>query len=419
MNTCAADHAACAEVLRRSGSSFAMPIRLLPLEKRRGTTALYALCRRVDDIVDDASDAVSAEVSLNAFESSLHAALAGEPAGDPVVRALVDTVRRFGVPKHYLDDIVDGVRMDLTHHVYNTFADLEGYCRRVASAVGLAAIHIWGFRTTEALSASHACGLAFQLTNILRDIPEDLARGRIYIPQEVFVDSGCSVDDLRAGRIGKGFAGVAEITINRAEMFFQQAESLDTMLSTDGRTVWRAMFGVYRAMLGSVRRCGVRIFTQRVRPSRPLMTGAAVATLLMGPRRTRPWLLGPTIRPATQIATPEVSPQRRPRVIVVGGGLAGLAAAAWISRCWRGGVEPVDGPHRLRIQWPVGWSMPASMWPWGAAQISLICAIGWAVPTPCARIARCGSLPPMASARPALLRAGCRHRSTWHRCSFR
>ena len=348
MNTCAADHAACAEVLRRSGSSFAMPIRLLPLEKRRGTTALYALCRRVDDIVDDASDAVSAEVSLNAFESSLHAALAGEPAGDPVVRALVDTVRRFGVPKHYLDDIVDGVRMDLTHHVYNTFADLEGYCRRVASAVGLAAIHIWGFRTTEALSASHACGLAFQLTNILRDIPEDLARGRIYIPQEVFVDSGCSVDDLRAGRIGKGFAGVAEITINRAEMFFQQAESLDTMLSTDGRTVWRAMFGVYRAMLGSVRRCGVRIFTQRVRPSRPLMTGAAVATLLMGPRRTRPWLLGPTIRPATQIATPEVSPQRRPRVIVVGGGLAGLAAAASLAECGRGllDITVLEGRRR-------------------------------------------------------------------------
>ena len=285
-NSLAADHEACAEVLGRSGSNFSLPIRLLPEAKRRGTTALYAFCRRADDIVDDSADVSAARESLAAFEADLASALVGGASADPVIRAVVDTVRRFAVPAGYLHDIVAGVRMDLDRNTYDTFPELEEYCRRVASAVGLAAIHIWGFRSPrEALPAAHACGLAFQLTNILRDIPEDLGRGRIYLPQEDFRTCDCSPDELRAGRIGPGFAQLASLNVARAEDCYRRAKGLDTLLSTDGRIVFRAMFGVYRSLFVAVRQAGTRIFTERVRPGRAQIVGSAITTLVLGTRQ--------------------------------------------------------------------------------------------------------------------------------------
>jgi phytoene synthase len=186
---------------------------------------------------------------------------------------------------NYLHDIIDGCRMDLDRNSYDTFPELEEYCRRVASAVGLAAIHIWGFRSPrEALPAAHACGLAFQLTNILRDIPEDLARGRIYLPEEDFRASGCSTADLRSGRIGPGFAELASMNVARAADCYRQAARLDRLLSTDGRIVFRAMFGAYRSLFAAVRQVGTRIFTERVRPGRLRIIGSTVAALAVGPR---------------------------------------------------------------------------------------------------------------------------------------
>jgi phytoene synthase len=285
INTLASDHEACAEVLGRSGSNFALPIRLLPEAKRRGTTALYVFCRRADDIVDDCANPIEARTSLEAFEADLDAALAGGKSPDPVIRAVVDTVRRFAVPAEYLRDILDGCRMDLERSTYDTFPELEQYCRRVAGAVGLAAIHIWGFRSSrEALPAAHACGLAFQLTNILRDIPEDLARGRIYLPQEDFRACDCSPDDLRSGRIGPGFEHLASLNVARAADCYRQAVRLDRLLSTDGRIVFRAMFGAYRSLFVAVRQAGTRIFTEKVRPGRGRLIAATVATLFLGPR---------------------------------------------------------------------------------------------------------------------------------------
>lgn len=288
MNTLVADHLACASLMQRSGSNFALPIRLLPAAKRRGTTALYAFCRRADDIVDDGADIAVARRSLDAFEADLGGALAGAASADPVIRAVVDTVRRFAVPAEYLRDIVAGCRMDLDRSGYDTVAELEGYCSRVASAVGLAAIHIWGFRSPQqALPAARACGLAFQLTNILRDIPEDLARGRVYLAEEDFRDCGCRSEDLRAGRLGVGFDRLASLNVARAADWYRQAARLDPLLSTDGRVVFRAMFGVYAALFDAVRRAGTRIFSQRIRPGRSRIAGSAAGTLLLGPRPKR------------------------------------------------------------------------------------------------------------------------------------
>ncbi len=287
MNTLPADHQACAAILSRSGSSFALPIRLLPEAKRRGTTAIYAFCRLADDLVDDAPDEATATAGLSAFTSETEEALAGRPVNDPVLRALVDTVRRYAIPEGAVRDILAGVRMDLTQPRYATWAELERYCSCVASAVGVAAIHVWGYTDPNAIALSHDCGIAFQLTNILRDIPEDLGRHRIYLPHDDFLACGCAEDDLVAGRIGPGFTRLAILEVDRARACYQRAAAIDGMLSTDGRKVFRAMFGLYRGMLEAVQRAGPSIFTARVRPSRPRLLAAAAATLLCGTRRLR------------------------------------------------------------------------------------------------------------------------------------
>ena len=287
MSDLAADHRACAEALRRSGSSFAGPIRLLPAAKRRGTTAIYAFCRRADDLVDDATDPAAARAALDAFAATVAAALDGRPVDDPVVRGLADTVRRFAVPREAIEEILAGVRMDLDRSRYETFAELEAYCRRVASAVGVAAIHVWGFTDPAAVAVSHDCGLAFQLTNILRDIPEDLARGRVYLPAEDLRACGCTVDDLQAGRIGPAFTALAALECERTAACYARAARLDGMLATDGRAAFRGMFGVYRRLFEAVRRAGPRIFTARVRPSRPAILAAAARTILLGPGHPR------------------------------------------------------------------------------------------------------------------------------------
>ena len=287
MTSLAVDHAACAAALDAAGSSFALPIRLLPGAKRRGTTALYAFCRRADDIVDDAADPKTADSSLAAFEAEVGRALRGEPVEDPVLRALADTVRRFGVPPRCISDILAGVRMDLSLSSYTNRAELDRYCRRVASAVGVAAVHIWGFIDPRAIERADDCGLAFQYTNILRDIPEDLARSRIYLPDEDLTACGCTAEELRAGRIHAGFAEVARRLVGLTEERFRRAAALDRMLSTDGRIAFRAMFGVYRSLLAAVRRAGPAIFTRSVKPSKPRLLASAATTLVLVPAGRR------------------------------------------------------------------------------------------------------------------------------------
>ena len=154
----------------------------------------------------------------------------------------------------------------------------------MATAVGIAAVHVWGFIDHDAIERSDDCGLAFQYTNILRDIPEDLGRGRIYLPQEDLDACGCTAAELEAGRLHAGFDRLAGRLVARAEGRFARAAALDGMLTTDGRLAFRAMFGVYRSLLGSVRRAGREIFTRRVRPSRPRLLAAAARTILLGPR---------------------------------------------------------------------------------------------------------------------------------------
>jgi len=282
--TLATDHAACAAILDGSGSSFALPIRLLPQAKRQGTTALYAFCRRADDIVDDAPDPQAAATELDGFEHRLQTALAGNFVDDPVLRAVVDTARRFAIPSASLFDILDGVRTDLEPCGFETFGELEEYCRRVASAVGIASIHVWGYLSPAALPAAHACGLAFQLTNILRDLPEDRDRGRLYLAREDLRTCGCTAADVAAGGGKPQLGRLVRLYVDRTAACFRDAARLDPLLTTDGRIVFRAMYAAYHARFKSVQRAGTSIFTRRVQPPRALLLARTLAGVVVGPR---------------------------------------------------------------------------------------------------------------------------------------
>ena len=267
-----ADAAFCQSILKKSGSNFSLPLRLLSPEKRRGSNALYAFCRLADDIIDGEGALSDKSQAIDEFERMLRNALNGQVVDDPVLRSIACTADRYTIPHEHLFAIIKGVRSDLTQSRYETTDDLIEYCRRVASAVGLAAVPIWGLRrgisSEDWVPPADACGLAFQWTNILRDVVEDRERGRVYISGESFREAGCDVQDLLAGRIGSAFKVLASNEVSRANRWFAEARQLDEFLSIDGQRVFRAMYGVYRELFRSVEQAGSEVFIQRVRASK-------------------------------------------------------------------------------------------------------------------------------------------------------
>lgn len=280
------DAAFCQSILQKSGSNFALPLRLLSPEKRRGSNALYAFCRRADDIVDGDGASGDKIGVLDEFERMLRDALNGRMVVDPVLRSIACTAGRYSIPHEHLFAIVEGVRSDLTQSRFETTDVLIEYCRKVASAVGLAAVPIWGLRrgisSEEWESPADSCGLAFQWTNILRDIVEDRDRGRVYISEESFREAGCQREDLLAGRIGPTFNLLASNEVSRANHWFAEAKHLDEFLSSDGQRVFRAMYGVYRELFRTVERAGSAVFTQRVRGAKWRLSMMGVYSVVVG-----------------------------------------------------------------------------------------------------------------------------------------
>ena len=281
-----ADAVFCQSILKKSGSNFSLPLRLLSPEKRRGSNALYAFCRLADDIVDGEGALSDKSQAIDEFERMLRNALNGQVVDDPVLRSIACTADRYTIPHEHLFAIIKGVRSDLTQSRYETTDDLIEYCRRVASAVGLAAVPIWGLRrgisSEDWVPPADACGLAFQWTNILRDVVEDRERGRVYISRESFREAGCDVQDLLAGRIGSAFKVLASNEVSRANRWFAEARQLDEFLSVDGQRVFRAMYGVYRELFRSVEQAGSEVFIQRVRASKWRLPVMGIYSVLAG-----------------------------------------------------------------------------------------------------------------------------------------
>ena len=230
--------------------------------------ALYAFMRVTDDLADGPGTECDKRRQLAAWRAALLAALAGRPT-HPIHPALADTVVRFGIPTQYLLDVIDGVETDLAPVRFATFAEVYPYCYRVASAVGLACVRVWGFRPgvppAVAAGPAEAAGIAFQLTNILRDLGEDLARGRVYLPTDELAAAGCPPEVWREPKAADQFRALLEAQVARARAYYRLADALPPLLSSDGRAIFQVMCGTYRRLLDEVERAGPGVFARRVR----------------------------------------------------------------------------------------------------------------------------------------------------------
>ncbi|HVC98515.1 MAG TPA: phytoene/squalene synthase family protein [Pirellulales bacterium] len=264
--TLESSYAHCRQLTRRTASNFYYSFLMLPRGKRRAMCALYAFARMTDDLGDNALPVAERRAALGDWRISLDKALVGE-FDAPIFSALADTVGRYRLPPEHLRALIDGVEMDLAHQGFETFDELCDYCSKVASAVGLCCIHIWGFTSSEALEPARTCGIAFQLTNILRDLKEDAALGRIYLPREDLRRFGYSADDLRRGNGDERFKQLMRFEIERAERLYQDASELQRWLEPDGKAVYGVMSGIYRGLLDEIKRLEGDVFSHRVRLS--------------------------------------------------------------------------------------------------------------------------------------------------------
>jgi phytoene synthase len=272
-----ASHRACRRMTRESGSNFSAAFCLLPAAKRQAMHALYAFMRYSDDLADDPQAGGNPCDALRqwreAFTRAIEGRTSAEPAGvDPrgraILPAVAQTVRDFHIPSESLLAVLDGVEMDLTPRVYETFDELAVYCERVASAVGLACMHIWGFDGPAALPAGRSAGIALQLTNILRDLSEDARRGRVYLPQEDLRSSGYTVEELRRGVVNDSFARLMALEIERTKRFYREADDLLHRLHKDGRHVYGLMMDRYYLLLRMIGQRPGDVFSRRIRLSR-------------------------------------------------------------------------------------------------------------------------------------------------------
>ena len=299
-----ASYAACQRRARRSKSNFYPCFMLLGKSKRRAMEALYAFMRHTDDLGDHPGPEQLRHDALIRWRALLDQALLGqmqppelpEPqhgqlehpddtAGRILLPALADTVRRFEIPSRHLHAVIDGVEMDFRKNRYETFDELADYCRHVASAVGLACIHIWGFQGDEALQPADKCGIAMQLTNILRDLGEDVRMDRVYLPLEDLRLCDYSVEDLSAGVVDERFAHLLELQVARAEQFYHEGSELIEYLEPAGRRVFGMMMNTYHDLLGRVARHGDELLSCRLRLGRWHKLRIASRWILLPPRR--------------------------------------------------------------------------------------------------------------------------------------
>jgi len=253
----------CAKITRRAASSFYFSFFLLPRPERRAMCALYAFLRKTDDLVDGPQPVSARKAALRQWRRELDDAFHGE-FPDPIFPALIDTTRRYQIPITLYHDVLDGVEMDLRPRRFATFDDLEHYCHLVASVVGLACIHIWGCQDESACLPARQCGIAFQLTNILRDLREDSLRGRIYLPLEDLQRFDYTEQELFAGVCDDRFRRLIRFEIERAERYYQEAAQLAVYLAPRGRRAFGAMRGTYRGLLNEIGRRDGELLQTRV-----------------------------------------------------------------------------------------------------------------------------------------------------------
>ncbi|WP_455209789.1 presqualene diphosphate synthase HpnD [Kaarinaea lacus] len=241
----------CQQKAAGSGSSFYYSFLFLPETERKAITALYAFCREVDDIVDECTDEHIARIKLQWWRDTMRKTFQGNPE-HPVQRVLTSVVERYSLPLEYFLEIIDGMEMDLDYHRYPTLKELSLYCYRVASVVGLMAAEIFGYQDRGTQKYAHHLGMAFQLTNILRDVHEDAARGRIYIPLDELQRFNVSENDILQNNPSSQLRELLEFQAQRAREYYDKAYSLLSEQDRYSQRTGLIMAAIYQRLLKAI-----------------------------------------------------------------------------------------------------------------------------------------------------------------------
>lgn len=257
-------HDYCQQKAAASGSSFYYSFLFLPKPKRQAITALYAFCREVDDVADECSDIELARTKLAWWRTEV-ANLFAEKPQHPVTQALADAVRDYNLAEEHFQEIIDGMEMDLDQNRYRDFKELHLYCYRVASVVGLLSASIFGYRDRKTLKYAHDLGLAFQLTNIVRDVGEDARRGRIYLPLDELERFGVTPEDILHCRESESVRELLEFQIDRAQEYYQRAFAELPDIDRHDQRTGLVMASIYRSLLDEIRHSGCeKVLNQRI-----------------------------------------------------------------------------------------------------------------------------------------------------------
>jgi 15-cis-phytoene synthase len=267
------------EVGMSRGTSFYYSFLALPRDKRQAIVAVWDFCRAVDDAVDEAQDGEGA-CALSAWREELARLYDGGDPLTPQGRALRPFLQRFHLPRSAFQDLIDGVGMDLNQQRYETFDALRQYCLRVASAVGLICVEIFGYRDAKTRDYAVELGIALQLTNIIRDVAPDLERGRVYLPLDELRRFGCAEDDLRAGVVTPNVRSLLAFQCERARQHYRTAAAMLPGPDARGLIAARIMAAIYQELLTAIERADYDVFSRRVRVRRPRQALVAALTWL-------------------------------------------------------------------------------------------------------------------------------------------
>lgn len=261
--TVAESYAECNRIARAAHSSFYLAFYGLKREKRNALCALYAFMRLVDNVSDEPGDLESKRRGLARWRGWLDEAVAGQTGGHAILPALADTMARFEIPTRYFHDLILGAEMDLTVARYATFDRLAEYCYRVAGTVGLTCLHVFGFRDPHAPDLAERLGLAFQMTNIIRDVRGDHEMGRVYLPQEDLAKFGLRDDDLR-GPVSAQLRNLLEYEADRAWRLYHEGAELVEQVDADSRATLWALVRTYSTLLARIEERGFDVFSGRI-----------------------------------------------------------------------------------------------------------------------------------------------------------
>jgi 15-cis-phytoene synthase len=260
----ASSYRAARRTARSRARNFYFGIRLLPRERRDALCAIYAFMRQADDIADDAGDLQQRREGLANWRAVLDRTFDEDFSGSPICASFYDAVTRYRIPAEYFHELISGAEMDLSISRYRTFDELRQYCYRVASVVGLCSLQVFGFTDPAAKELAERCGIAFQLTNILRDIREDACNGRVYLPEDELSQFGIDASSFPARKVDAGFINLIHFEAARARRYYEQSWPLIGLVEPESRPALWTMVAIYRRLLEKIDDDPARLLQRRV-----------------------------------------------------------------------------------------------------------------------------------------------------------